>query len=100
MVISILALLFSVGLGVIGARAATQKRVFETYTELCLTSAEKRRNYLSNQAFLPTSCAALGAPPPPGITTASITDSGAFYTVTITGAHYSRTEQIAKQITR
>lgn len=84
----------------IGAKKAAEKRVFATYNELCLTTAEKKRNYLSNSLILPASCEALGLKPPAGIEEASIQDAGSEYIVTVRGTDFTETSRLPKTISR
>lgn len=99
-VIAILALLMSLGWSVIGAKKAAEKRVFATYYELCVTTAEKKRNYLSNTLSLPESCEALGLKPPAGIKEASIQDAGSEYIITVRGGEFTQSSHLIKTISR
>lgn len=99
-VVALIGLLAAMVVAYRNAQATAQKRVLDSYMELCLTSAEKQRNYLSNQLTLPPNCAALGLSAPAGVNTETIQDNGSSYTITVTGTAYTRSETLPKTVVR
>lgn len=91
-VIAIIAVLLAVTLSFVQARAGAQRKLFDTFTESCKIAAEHKRNYLTGTLTLPATCAALGTPPPQGVTEASITLQIDHYVIQVRADDYSKNE--------
>lgn len=110
-VIAILGILAAVLIpNLLGARAAAQRKLIDTYAQTCQIAAEKRRNYLTNTLTLPApigfvaTCATLGVTPPSYVTKAEFRDQGDRYELVVQGqvrgAAYTQSATLIKQVTR
>lgn len=82
-----------------GARAAAQRQTAQAYLDTCASTAEQRRDLLTNTLTLPASCDALGLPHPTHVSSAAITLSGNTYTITVTATTGSLTRTLPQSIT-
>jgi len=102
-VLAILSVLISLTLtGSRTAKRGAEQQVIRAYADLCLSTAEQRRNFLTNIVTLPTSCQQLNLPFPHNVTAAPITLSSGSYSIRVQGtagrAEMIQTRKLAQRI--
>ncbi|GAA5533955.1 prepilin-type N-terminal cleavage/methylation domain-containing protein [Deinococcus aluminii] len=82
-----------------GARAAAQRQTAQAYLDTCASTAEQRRDLLTNTLTLPASCDALGLPRPKHVSSAAIILSGNTYTITVIATTGSLARTLPQSVT-